>query len=244
MPKPNRPLNKRLLSQKDLSDLRRMIGRNGRRRGLVDTDFDALTPSFPSSLRAHHPSVRERIGNVVYDTAKSVGLPAHRLRSGVDFALGEAPVVREVEGLREALHDIRRGDYGRAGLSGLATLIGAFPGPGRLGSKALQHIGKVPPAPGRGAYNKPDVGNGYGQTDRSSKSRRSGAAFVSRMAPALSESLEEECLKQLEIDERTCNGIRRSRGKRAAARCWATAMDRYGACLARRPRPILDTWNN
>jgi len=49
------------------------------------------------------------------------------------------------------------------------------------------------------------------------------------------------------VDIPTCNAIARRRGKRAGARCRATAMDRYAACLKGTPKeywPPLDTWNN
>lgn len=46
------------------------------------------------------------------------------------------------------------------------------------------------------------------------------------------------------IDIPTCRGISRSRGKDAGARCYAQAAERYSACLAGRPMPPLNTWNN
>lgn len=45
-------------------------------------------------------------------------------------------------------------------------------------------------------------------------------------------------------DTSTCNGITRVRGARAGAACHASASERYGACLAGRPIPPLNTWNN
>jgi hypothetical protein len=56
-----------------------------------------------------------------------------------------------------------------------------------------------------------------------------------------------ECEALLKIDSDTCRQISKKRGKQAGARCYATAMDRYGACLAGKPKnqwPPLDTWNN
>jgi RHS repeat-associated protein len=47
-----------------------------------------------------------------------------------------------------------------------------------------------------------------------------------------------------EIDIPTCRGISRSRGKAAAARCYASAAKRYAACLVGEPLPPLDVWNN
>lgn len=46
------------------------------------------------------------------------------------------------------------------------------------------------------------------------------------------------------IDIPTCRAISRARGARAGARCYASASERYGACLSGLPLPPLDTWNN
>lgn len=49
-----------------------------------------------------------------------------------------------------------------------------------------------------------------------------------------------------QVDIPTCRGIERMRGKRGAARCYHSAAQRYGACLAGRPideLPPLDVWN-
>jgi RHS repeat-associated protein len=46
------------------------------------------------------------------------------------------------------------------------------------------------------------------------------------------------------VDIPTCRGIGRVRGKQAAAACYASAADRYAACLAGRPLLPLNTWNN
>lgn len=47
-----------------------------------------------------------------------------------------------------------------------------------------------------------------------------------------------------EVDIPTCRAIANNRGKAAGARCYASAMERYAACIAGRPMPPLDTWNN
>jgi peptidoglycan hydrolase-like protein with peptidoglycan-binding domain len=49
------------------------------------------------------------------------------------------------------------------------------------------------------------------------------------------------------VDIPTCNAISRRRGKRAAARCFASANERYAACRRGVPvnqLPPLDTWTN
>ncbi|MEM7171867.1 MAG: RHS repeat-associated core domain-containing protein [Pseudomonadota bacterium] len=52
------------------------------------------------------------------------------------------------------------------------------------------------------------------------------------------------CEKMYDIDTSTCNGISRIRGKAFGAKCHASAAERYSACLAGRPIPPLNTWNN
>lgn len=59
------------------------------------------------------------------------------------------------------------------------------------------------------------------------------------------DELEKRCSTQYEeVDIPTCRGIGRTRGTAAAARCYKSAADRYGACLAGKPVPPLDTYNN
>lgn len=58
--------------------------------------------------------------------------------------------------------------------------------------------------------------------------------------------LEKQCEVRYGIDTETCNGITRTRGAAAGARCHATAANRYDACLRGVPveyLPPLDTWN-
>jgi hypothetical protein len=46
------------------------------------------------------------------------------------------------------------------------------------------------------------------------------------------------------VDIPTCRGVSRARGKAAGARCYASAAQRYAACLRGHPMPPLDVWNN
>jgi RHS repeat-associated protein len=56
---------------------------------------------------------------------------------------------------------------------------------------------------------------------------------------------EERCDKlYYEIDIPVCRAIAKKRGKAAAARCYATAAQRYAACLKGGTLPELDTRNN
>ena len=61
---------------------------------------------------------------------------------------------------------------------------------------------------------------------------------------ACREDDKDKCEKLLKVDTDTCNAITRSRGRRAGARCHASATERYAACLRDQPIPPLDTWNN
>lgn len=58
------------------------------------------------------------------------------------------------------------------------------------------------------------------------------------------EGEDERCEEMLRVDTSTCNAITRFRGRSAGAACHASATERYGACLAGRPIPPLNTWNN
>jgi len=56
---------------------------------------------------------------------------------------------------------------------------------------------------------------------------------------------EEQCDYQYyNVDIPTCRGIKRSRGDAAAALCYASAAQRYAACLKGDPIPPLITWAN
>ena len=47
-----------------------------------------------------------------------------------------------------------------------------------------------------------------------------------------------------EVDIPVCRAIAKRRGKDAARRCYASAAERYAACLRGDPVPPLDTYNN
>ncbi|WP_369944440.1 RHS repeat-associated core domain-containing protein [Xanthomonas medicagonis] len=59
------------------------------------------------------------------------------------------------------------------------------------------------------------------------------------------ESDDNQCDHQYyNVDTPTCRVISKKRGSTAGARCYASAAERYSACLNGRPMPPLDTWNN
>ncbi|MDF2179900.1 hypothetical protein P2G88_16730 [Aliiglaciecola sp. CAU 1673] len=78
----------------------------------------------------------------------------------------------------------------------------------------------------------------------SSLSESAKKTFCSLFFDSESSDCDDLCEEQYKIDVSTCNGISRVRGKRAAARCFRSASDRYAACLAGKPSPPLDTWSN
>ncbi len=53
-----------------------------------------------------------------------------------------------------------------------------------------------------------------------------------------------DCEELYRIDTDTCNAISRKRGPGRGAACHASAAERYSACLAGKPLPPLNTWNN
>lgn len=61
---------------------------------------------------------------------------------------------------------------------------------------------------------------------------------------AVDDPKEKRCQDLLDTDTSTCNGITRTRGAAAGAKCHASASQRYAACLRGQPIPPLDTWNN
>lgn len=60
-------------------------------------------------------------------------------------------------------------------------------------------------------------------------------------------SRESRCEALYEIDSDTCRQVSKKRSNDAGRRCWASAAERYSACLKGRPvneLPPLDIWNN
>jgi RHS repeat-associated protein len=56
---------------------------------------------------------------------------------------------------------------------------------------------------------------------------------------------EKQCNYQYyQVDIPTCRNISKKRGKPAGERCYASAAQRYAACLRGETMPPLDTWNN
>lgn len=72
-----------------------------------------------------------------------------------------------------------------------------------------------------------------------------GAMSAIANGPNKSCNIEDECDHQYyNVDIPTCRAISKRRGAAAGERCYASAAERYGNCIAGRPMPPLDTWNN
>jgi hypothetical protein len=80
---------------------------------------------------------------------------------------------------------------------------------------------------------------GMGATEEGSIVSSGSAGDTGKKCPK-----DDHCEKMYEIDTDTCGGVSRVRGKAAGAACYASASQRYGACLADKPIPPLNTWNN
>ncbi len=111
-------------------------------------------------------------------------------------------------------------------------------GLGYLGGGLLGGSGGMLVAPGvgtiGGAIGGADLGGAAGAAAGSAAGNAAGRALCS------DDDREDECYEQYyEIDIPTCRGISRRRGKEAAARCYASAAERYAACLAGKPIPRL-----
>ena len=69
--------------------------------------------------------------------------------------------------------------------------------------------------------------------------------IFSAKAPPKDSSGGDQCDYQYyKVDIPVCRALKKKRGAEAAERCYASAMERYGNCIAGRPMPPLDTWNN
>ena len=134
----------------------------------------------------------------------------------------------------------------REGLTGAVGAIGAFGGSGALGGVGGAGLGA---ARGTGVAIDGAFGLGYGL----------GSLIYPGLEPGLSKGIDwicsqandrdKRCEQNLKRDNKTCKAIANAerKGKRppgAGARCYASANERYGNCLAGRDEGPLDTWNN
>jgi hypothetical protein len=91
-----------------------------------------MAESQGPSVRADTPSLRDRIGNSVYDLASNLGLgsTANRMRNEGTAVMDFIPGVGEVLGVNDAMNDFNAGNYGMAAAGLGLTAAGAVPGVG------------------------------------------------------------------------------------------------------------------
>jgi hypothetical protein len=91
-----------------------------------------MAESQGPSMRADNPSLRDRIGNSVYDLASNLGLgsTANRMRNEGTAVMDFIPGVGEVLGVNDAMNDFNAGNYGMAAAGLGLTAVGAVPGVG------------------------------------------------------------------------------------------------------------------
>jgi hypothetical protein len=92
-----------------------------------------------AEMKSRTPSLRERIGNLIYDAAQGAGLrqSAHGMRSNAETAVGFVPGLGDAVGAQEAGRDLGAGNYLSGGLGLAATLV-----PGAIAEKAVKKVAK------------------------------------------------------------------------------------------------------
>jgi hypothetical protein len=88
-----------------------------------------------AEMKSRTPSLRERIGNLIYDAAQGAGLrqSAQSMRSNAETAVDFVPVLGDAIGAQEAGRDLGAGNYLSGGLGLAATLV-----PGAIAEKAVK----------------------------------------------------------------------------------------------------------
>jgi hypothetical protein len=101
-----------------------------------------MAESQEPSMRAHTPSLRDRIGNGVYDLASNLGLgsTANRMRDEGTAVIDFIPGVGEVLGLNDAYNDFSAGNYGMAAAGLGLTAVGAVPGVGDAAAEGVKQV--------------------------------------------------------------------------------------------------------
>lgn len=126
------------------------------------------------NMRTHNPSLREKIGNLVYDAASGGGMKstANRMRNEAMGIADFVPVLDSAIGIDDAANDYNSGNYGMAAAGLGLTAAGAFPIVGPAAAKVAKKIPyhrftpRANPDNGRGymmfAHGDPERVNVYG----------------------------------------------------------------------------------
>lgn len=102
-----------------------------------------LVPSKHATWEPYEPSLRDRIGDFVYDNANALGLPAQQYRDNTEFAADFVPGLGDALGAQDAKRDYDAGNYGMAALGGGLTAVGVLPFAKpftNAAKKSIQHI--------------------------------------------------------------------------------------------------------
>jgi hypothetical protein len=88
-----------------------------------------------AEMKSRTPTLRERIGNLIYDAAQGAGLrqSAQSMRSNAETAVDFVPGLGDAIGAQEAGRDLGAGNYLSGGLGLAATLV-----PGAIAEKAVK----------------------------------------------------------------------------------------------------------
>lgn len=99
-------------------------------------------------MRAYEPTMREKIGNAVFNVFGAMGLPdtAHRYRNSAQEVADFVPGVGDAIALDDAKRSFDAGNYGQAAFDGATGLVGLIPGGGDVAAGVLKAIIPVPAA--------------------------------------------------------------------------------------------------
>lgn len=226
-------------------------------------DLLSTIPQGVVSKPSKHPYCTVQIGNgqpmqipagsvVIPDTGhayfikNSTIAPAEHCKAELMIKMPEQPVAVASGGIRNP---------GNISFPPNTTPAGAHANPSGFGSTVVAALfnllGKYTDL--LPAYRKDNcviLNHGMDKADVTRRIRGLTPEQAAIAAPAFSinsntnDEIEKKCQKLYdEVDIPTCNGISRSRGPAAAAKCFASAMQRYAACLRNTPIPPLNTWN-
>ncbi len=102
------------------------------RPSLIDQLTNTSIPTYPNqpTMNAYEPSLRERIGNWIYDQANKHKLPAHQYRTNTQNAIDFVPGIGDLVGFDDAGADWEAGNKKMAVAGGILSAIGLIPGAG------------------------------------------------------------------------------------------------------------------
>lgn len=110
------------------------VRRESVRAGLLALPTEGIPRNMGGLLSSYEPTMREKIGNFVYDGARGMGLlsKAQEMRTGAQDMVDFVPGIGDAVGANDMARDYRDGNYGMAALSA----IGLLPAFGDVASKA------------------------------------------------------------------------------------------------------------